>query len=120
MERDAEVVARLAPELSIGGLGGSVQCSSCTVFKVIRVCSIYFSLRAAAAVQDKGKRVACSNAGTAARLAPELSVGEVKTNVWLLSYHILRSVEVLIVCLVLRATDFSQVPFEGDAPSPPE
>ena len=120
VERDTEVVARLAPELSIGGLGGSVQCSSYTVFKGIRVCSVYFSPRAAAAVRDKGKRFACSNSGTAARLAPELSVGEVKINVWSLSYHILRSVEVLIVCLVLRATAFSQVTFEGDALSPPE
>ena len=58
VERGTEVVARLAPELSVGGMEGSVQCSSYTVFKGIRVCSVYFSPRAAAAVRDKGNRFA--------------------------------------------------------------
>ena len=91
-----------------------MQCYSYTVFKGIRVFYVCFPPRATAAVRDKGKRVVCSNAGTAARLAQELSVGEVKTNVWWLSYHIFRRVEVLIVCLIFRANAVAHVPFEGD------
>ena len=118
----------LAPGLSVGGVGGRVNGATSTGISLrmspelsvgdVGTAAVGARLSPGLSIGGVGGRVLRVDAPSA-RLTPELSVGAMNGRVGWLLYNVSQRVGVLVDRLILRAAAVAQVPFEGDAFSPP-